>query len=28
MKFFKDRQAKKYGIDSSLTDKGNKTYPI
>jgi oxaloacetate decarboxylase alpha subunit len=28
MKFFKDRQAKKYGIDSSLADKGNKTYPI
>jgi oxaloacetate decarboxylase alpha subunit len=28
MKFFKDRQAKKYGIDSSLADKGNKTYPV
>lgn len=28
MKFFKDRQAGKYGIDSSLADKGNKTYPI
>ena len=28
MKFFKDRQAKKYGIDSSLVDKGNMTYPV
>ncbi|MGE5632506.1 MAG: oxaloacetate decarboxylase subunit alpha [Caulobacteraceae bacterium] len=28
LKFFKDRQAKKYGIDSSLADKVDKTYPV
>lgn len=28
LKFFKDRQAKKYGIDSSLADKADKTYPV
>lgn len=26
--FFKNRQAKKYGIDSSLADKTEKTYPV
>ena len=28
LKFFKDRQAKKYGIDSNLVDKADKTYPV
>jgi len=28
LKFFKDRQAKKYKIDSSLVDKTDKTYPV
>jgi oxaloacetate decarboxylase (Na+ extruding) subunit alpha len=28
LKFFKDRQAKKYAIDSSLVDKVDKTYPV
>ncbi|HWR61970.1 MAG TPA: oxaloacetate decarboxylase subunit alpha [Clostridia bacterium] len=28
LKFFKDRQAKKYQIDSSLVDKTDKTYPV
>lgn len=28
IKFFKDRQAKKYAIDSSLVDKADKTYPV
>jgi oxaloacetate decarboxylase alpha subunit len=28
LKFFKDRQAKKYSIDSSLVDKIDKTYPV
>lgn len=28
LKFFKDRQAKKYGIDSNLADKSDKTYPV
>jgi oxaloacetate decarboxylase alpha subunit len=28
MNFFKNRQAKKYGIDSNLVDKGNMTYPV
>ena len=28
LKFFKDRQAKKYAIDSNLADKVDKTYPV
>lgn len=28
IKFFKDRQAKKYAIDSNLADKVDKTYPV
>ncbi len=28
LKFFKDRQAKKYAIDSNLVDKVDKTYPV
>lgn len=28
LKFFKDRQAKKYLIDSNLVDKTDKTYPV
>lgn len=28
LKFFKDRQAKKYAIDSNLVDKDDKTYPV
>ncbi len=28
LKFFKDRQAKKYSIDSNLADKSEKTYPV
>jgi len=28
LKFFKDRQAKKYGIDSDIVDKVDKTYPV
>lgn len=28
LKFFKDRQAKKYAIDSNLADKDSKTYPV
>lgn len=28
LKFFKDRQAKKYGIDSNLADKSERTYPV
>ncbi len=28
LKFFKDRQAKKYSIDSSLVNKKEKTYPV
>ncbi len=28
LKFFKERQAKKYGIDSNLADKTEKTYPV
>ena len=28
VKFFKDRQAKKYAIDSNLADKVDKTYPV
>lgn len=28
IKFFKDRQAKKYQIDSSLVNKSEKTYPV
>ena len=28
LKFFKDRQAKKYAIDSNLVDKEDKTYPV
>ncbi len=28
LKFFKDRQARKYAIDSNLVDKTDKTYPV
>ena len=28
LKFFKDRQAKKYAIDSDLVDKEDGTYPV
>jgi len=28
IKYFKDRQAKKYAIDSNLADKTDKTYPV
>lgn len=28
LKFFKERQAKKYAIDSNLADKEDKTYPV
>ena len=28
LKFFKDREAKKYSIDSTLVDKSEKTYPV
>lgn len=28
LKFFKDRQAKKYNIDSNLADKSERTYPV
>jgi oxaloacetate decarboxylase alpha subunit len=28
VKFFKDRQAKKYLIDSELVNKEQKTYPV